>query len=247
MNTLKCAECGHENEPQRVYCHNCGGRIDRSTLVEEAQKNPKPVKPIRKGEFSGQLGGIVGSFFKTAFFAFLAACLVQSIRPPAGVPAEKGELGADIVNAPSISMDLEEALASPRRMDYSEAQLNVYLKNKLKPDKASPIPTWLKTFTKAYVNLQSGSIRITKQYELFTLPCYVGGSYIPSLVDGQLQLKNVGANLGSLPLPTLLFEQIDNLLFSDLAKGMKEEASAAGQMKVIQVTPKAVTIISGRK
>ena len=27
---LTCGQCGYENEPERVYCHNCGTKLDRS-------------------------------------------------------------------------------------------------------------------------------------------------------------------------------------------------------------------------
>ena len=30
--TLVCPDCQHENEPQRIYCHSCGARLDRSKL-----------------------------------------------------------------------------------------------------------------------------------------------------------------------------------------------------------------------
>src|SRR5438552_884776 len=35
MNKLVCPECQHENEPERVYCHNCGARLDRFALTNE--------------------------------------------------------------------------------------------------------------------------------------------------------------------------------------------------------------------
>ena len=35
---LTCEQCGHENEAERVYCHNCGGKLDRSLLPKEDPK-----------------------------------------------------------------------------------------------------------------------------------------------------------------------------------------------------------------
>ena len=36
MATLTCKECQHVNEEARIYCHNCGTKLDRSLLVEDA-------------------------------------------------------------------------------------------------------------------------------------------------------------------------------------------------------------------
>ena len=33
MTKLICPECQHENEPERMYCHSCGARLDRSKLA----------------------------------------------------------------------------------------------------------------------------------------------------------------------------------------------------------------------
>src|SRR5438046_10432081 len=30
---LTCPECRGDNEPERIYCHDCGARLDRSALA----------------------------------------------------------------------------------------------------------------------------------------------------------------------------------------------------------------------
>ena len=245
MTTLKCQECGHENEIQRVYCHNCGTRLDRTTLVEAAEKSPKPVKPVRNGLVEKKIGRFIGRVIKSAFFAFLFACLLQAIRPPQGVPTNDKEVGGDIVDAPSIGMDMEESLAAPKRFGYTEAQLNAYLKSHIKPEKISPVPTWLETFNRAFVKLQPGAIRITKEYRVFTQPAFIGGTYAPSVSSGIFRLKPLQGNIGSLPIPGILFDLVDDFLFADFAKNMKDEAANANKMSAFEVTPKMVVITAG--
>src|SRR5438067_13528473 len=41
--TLTCPECRHENEIERIYCHSCGARLDRSAL--SARKMPQTEAP----------------------------------------------------------------------------------------------------------------------------------------------------------------------------------------------------------
>ena len=50
MATLTCAECGFVNEAERVYCHNCGKKLDRSLIPKEDPKTgvPKSLAMLRK-------------------------------------------------------------------------------------------------------------------------------------------------------------------------------------------------------
>ena len=38
MTKLACTECQHENEVQRIYCRNCGAKLDRFALLETRPK-----------------------------------------------------------------------------------------------------------------------------------------------------------------------------------------------------------------
>ena len=41
-----CTECRHENEAERIYCHNCGERIERSgVLSKEKGNDPGEERP----------------------------------------------------------------------------------------------------------------------------------------------------------------------------------------------------------
>ena len=35
MTKLVCTDCQHENELERIYCHNCGARLDRTKIIKE--------------------------------------------------------------------------------------------------------------------------------------------------------------------------------------------------------------------
>jgi hypothetical protein len=46
MTKLVCAECRHENEAERIYCHNCGERLDRSAV--SAQKKAQDPQEVHR-------------------------------------------------------------------------------------------------------------------------------------------------------------------------------------------------------
>ncbi len=245
MSTIKCTECEHENEPQRVYCHNCGARLDRSSLVEEAQKTKKPAPRVRNVNVSALISSFVSNLAKTVLLAVLVAAVAQAVRPPVNAPADKKSLDGEMVDAPSMTLDLEAAAQRPVRFGYTEAQLNAYLKSRAKAPKDPVIPASVLKFDSAFVTLGQGEARFTRKYLLFGQPCYVGGTYVPSTNGSALTLKNVGGNVGSLPLPAVAFDLIDDQIFADFIKGTKEEANAAAKMKSIEVTPKALVFTSG--
>ena len=244
MSTIKCTECGHENETQRVYCHNCGARLDRTSLIEEAQKPVKAVRRVKNNAFTQSISGVLGALVKTLLLALIVAGLIQAARPPANAPASTKSIGDELVDAPSVALDLEAVATKPSRIAYTEAQLNAYLKSRVKAPKNPTIPESVLAFDRAYVNLQPGEFHITKEFLLFGQPCFIGGGYVPTANGSALTLKNTGGNIGSLPLPTILFDQIEGFIFADLIKNMKEEAAAAAKLKSIEITPKTAVFSS---
>src|SRR3954447_3928766 len=93
--TLQCKECQYENEPERVYCHNCGAKLDRSVLPKEEQiRRESPEKARKRIKRMTNPGDSVfkrelEAFVKTVIFALLAAILVQMVRAPENIPPVK--------------------------------------------------------------------------------------------------------------------------------------------------------------
>ena len=46
--TLTCSQCGFANETERVYCHNCGAKLDRSLLPKATETSKDSVAKVRK-------------------------------------------------------------------------------------------------------------------------------------------------------------------------------------------------------
>lgn len=45
--TLKCQSCMHENEEQRIFCHKCSEKLDRSLIPKVEKKIKKTIEPIK--------------------------------------------------------------------------------------------------------------------------------------------------------------------------------------------------------
>src|SRR6184192_1108514 len=122
---LVCAECRHENEAERIYCHNCGERLDRSAV--SAQKKAQDPQEVhrRLQKMLGPPNMARRHFFtvsKLALAAAVVAALVQIALPPE-FPAPTKAV------PPQVDLDLENAVAfqKPGPLEYSQDQINAYL------------------------------------------------------------------------------------------------------------------------
>src|SRR5437899_6298923 len=87
---LICPECRHENESERIYCHSCGARLDRSAVAvrnskEAVQETRQRVYKL----FDPHRDRLRLSFFKFSKLvlgAGVLAVVIQVILPP-DVPA----------------------------------------------------------------------------------------------------------------------------------------------------------------
>src|ERR1700761_106873 len=90
--TLPCKECGYVNEPERVYCHNCGAKLDRSVLPKEEQLRRE--NPDRARKRIMRMANPGANFWKAAFFntikslvyGAVAAAIIVALRAPDELP-----------------------------------------------------------------------------------------------------------------------------------------------------------------
>ena len=77
MTKLVCPECRHENEPERVYCHSCGAKLDRSAVTVRKEPVKDTRQRVRK-MFDPQRARIRFLFFKTSKLILGACAASQS-------------------------------------------------------------------------------------------------------------------------------------------------------------------------
>src|SRR5437667_10253274 len=93
--SLTSPECRHENEIERIYCHSCGARLDRSAL--SARKMPETEAPqeIQKrlqGMFNqrkARIRSLLLQALKLTLAAGVAAIVVEMLIPPDVPPNKK--------------------------------------------------------------------------------------------------------------------------------------------------------------
>ena len=245
--TLVCKQCNFENEPERVYCHNCGAKLDRSLLPPEATKREDPVliqdrvrkmvKP-RNVTVSYQLKNLLYSLLLAAFLA----AVVVILKPPAGVP----NLSQDaVMEAPPIADDMDGQIQqlTAHRMVYSQDQVNAYLQSSLHGGKAEKAGVLAMKFERAYVHLGEGTCQITSAQSLFGLPLYVTTDRTFAVRNGVVTSRALGGSLGQLHLPAAAMPVVEGI-FQPLKKALDQPLELLTRMQSVTLHKERVEMIT---
>jgi hypothetical protein len=246
--TITCKQCNYENEPERVYCHNCGAKLDRSLLPKEpakagkeaAEKNRKRVQKLTKPN-SGFFAMWHKTLLNTLASAISVAAIIQMVRPPDGVPGIPTK--DDLLNAPQITQDIEDLQMSPapQTRQLTEPMINLYLANAIKTTGDTSADYF--KFDRAFVNLSKDVIRITTQEEAFGYPIYAGTSYKLAIAGGKIVATNVGGNVGRLPVHPMIMEYCSSA-FDQLWASLQREKSLLDNMQSVSVAPGAFVFVT---
>jgi hypothetical protein len=241
MIKLVCPECQRQNEPERIYCHDCGARLDRSALAKVAPKTEDPKQTQRRLKQLLDPGRIKMRlmFFKISKL-ILGACalavLIQMLRAPETPERPKN------LELQQINLDLENAVTthSTTPLQYTETQVNNYLASVVK-NKHAALSKYLE-FERALVNLDEGVCRITVERSLLGYSVFHAISYNVALKKGTLTASPTGGSIGLMPIHPLIMKYGD-ILFTDLWAALDREKKSVSKMEAIELRPKAVILI----
>ncbi len=244
MIKLVCPECRRENEPERIYCHDCGARLDRSALAKAqaaTEEDPAATHKRVKALFDGRNVKMRARFFqisKLVLSALAAAAIIQMIRPPDVPEVPKAEMLPRQIN-----LDLESAAMDPRSpgLRYSEAELNAYLGYALKSKKTAL--SKVLQFERAVVELGEGFYKITIERSLMGFSVYTTGAFTPSVQNGAVVNNARGGWIGRLPVHPALMNLIAPYLFGDVAAVADRERKSIAKLSGIEIHPQ--TLIFG--
>ena len=240
--TLPCKECGFVNEPERVYCHQCGAKLDRSILPKEDQLRREPPERARKrimrmtNPAENVIKTIVVTLIKTLVLAALAAMLIVAAMPPDDAPKGKPELSSRLV-----SSEISQLVGSPqpRQLLFTQGELNSFLgSGKVKKESSLPGVTYVRT----YVNLEPGIGRVSIERAVCGWPIHIGAIYRTEANQGVFFAENVGGNFGKLPIHPLLMKYASPVLFGDLAASLKPELDSLRKAPYLRIDKQQVIL-----
>jgi hypothetical protein len=241
--TLTCPQCSYVNEAERVYCHNCGGKLDRSLLPKEEERGKQSIEKTRRrvkkltNPGSSPITRELKTLVSTLAWAAAIAALILIVRTPEGVPEKSpAELPSRIVGS-----ELADAVDSPqpRALQFTEEEVNAHLRQSLKAKTSGD----LVTFDRAFVSLEPGVLRITMQQSLYGFSIYSASYYKLAMEGGKLAATNVGGRFGRLAVHPLLMQYAD-FSFNKLWKALQREREQMDKLREIRVEPKRIVLIT---
>ena len=234
---LICAECRHENEPQRIYCHNCGERLDRSAVVaqrkvDDASETHRRLQKMMKGPSRTRQNFFVAS--KLMLAAAATAGLVQMVLPPEFPPSLK-------VLAPvQMDLELENAILKSAVLNYSQQDVNAYLTYRL-AGKKKALNNPVLDFERAAVVFKEGTCVIGWERSFFGYPLYSRSSYRVDMNSGKISAVNNGGWIGRLPIHPAMMKFAD-IIFADLWSALDRERKLLTKMGSVAFHDGSVTI-----
>ena len=238
VKKVTCTECRHENEAERIYCHNCGERLDRSGVASQKKSAGSEESRRRLEKMMGPPNQLRRNFFATSKLVLAAAgvaALVQIALPP--------DLPAPTKAAPQqIDLDLENlaSLQKPGPLTFSQDQVNAYLNYRL-AGKKKALNKPLLTFERAVTSFREGEGTIALERSFFGYSLFSCTSYRVETKDGKVFATNTGASIGRLPVHPALMKY-GNVVFADLWSALDREGKLLAKMSAITFQDGTVTI-----
>ena len=229
-----CAECRHENEGERIYCHNCGERLDRSAVLAQKKTQAPEDERRRLQKMMEGPSKLRRNFFaisKLALAAVAAAALVEIASPP-DLPAPTKTV------PPQMDLDLENAAAFQKAgpFEYSQEQVNAYLAYRL-TSKKKALHKPLLDFVRATAVFRDGACTIGMERSFFGYSIVTQSSY--HVESGAA--RNLGGSIGRLPIHPAIMTFAD-IIFADLWFALDRERKLVGKMAAVNFRDGAVTI-----
>lgn len=225
---LVCAECRYENEAERLYCHNCGERLDRSAVVakkkvDNAQETHRRLRKLMQGPSRTRQNFVTAS--KLMLAAAAAAGLIQMVLPPEFPEAIK-------VSTPiQIDLELESAIRKAAPLNYSDNDINAYLAYRL-AGKRKALDKWFLKFERAAVVFKEGSCTIGWERSILGYPIYSRASYRVDQGAKQISLVNTGGWVGRLPIHPSVMRYAD-IIFKDVWAALDRERKLVIKMNSV--------------
>jgi hypothetical protein len=250
-NPLTCKQCGYANEGERVYCHNCGTKLDRSllptsaiateeTLAKKQKRIRKAVTP-RRGFFAGS-----GKFFVyTMLSAVVVAALILVVLPPDDVPAEIPKTDLMNMDVRAISMELENDIQStaPVSVTLKQSEINPYLQYTIKAATTGYLADEVK-FERVFVNLDEDLIRISAEETVFGLPVYSTAYYRLAIRNNKLEATLKGGNFGRLKIHPKLMQNIADSFFQTLWDALKRDHKSLDHCSLVEVHKDHIDLVT---
>ncbi len=234
---LTCTACQHENEVERVYCHNCGEKLDRSLLpkaeiTKPSEDKAKAARKVKKMMNPNRLNwrADLKTFVLIELFAVLvAAGYLATQTPDFAQPLAKDKLAQLEVGDMWSEMLRQKAVVS---LTFTEFDVNYYLAKVVKGNAGS---MGIK-FERAFAHFEPGTVTTAVQRNVWGLSIYSTAAFRPA-PDGMKWTAKVDRfAVGRLTIPSGLAKLlgIDSATLGAFSQVFSKDIEHLGRLEKIE-------------
>jgi hypothetical protein len=231
---LTCSKCNYENELGRIFCHQCGAKLDLDN-IKHANRGGAKIK--RKGALTP--ARILIRVINLAIVAVVIwGIYLMAQVPQMDAPSRTNE---DLVSADNKRLLLEDLQnqTAPLTIDVTEKDLNTFLGGlsfeKPRGNGVEMIPNTLDIKLRQGVATADfiGTIKFASlEKKLFF--SYTG---VPKIENGEFVFQPIGGTIGNLPIHPKIVEAsgVFDRYFGELFGRLKREKTLLDKLAWIRV------------
>lgn len=201
---LPCPKCGYDNELGRIFCHQCGQKLDLDAIKPPSRGG----KPLRRRE-----PGAVGRWIRRVVELLILAVLLYGLFLMSHVVPEPPAPSAEEANRAQKKWSSLEKMVSgsePNSVEVTAAEVNALVANLKAGD---PKQTWGFLTDRVWLELRNGTLEWNG---LLTLR--LGGALkkklwvtlrgVPKIEQNQLRWETAQGSIGRLACPAPVVDAI---------------------------------------
>ena len=240
---LTCQKCGYDNELGRIFCHQCGTKLDLSQIKPPGQGGKKLR---RRGAMS--VGKVLSLTFRLGVLILLVGVIALGLMVPALRPINLTDNDRQAVRDKRYRLERMIIQRKAVETDFNEVELNAYLST-FTFDKPKEATGLVMQPTNLQIELGDGAVTLVLVGQV-KLPGNIEKKLafrlrgMPALENSQFVFKPVGGAIGSLPLPAAVVQNTSFLqgYFNSIFGSLLDEKGLLDRMAAISVTPSAVRL-----
>jgi len=251
MTVIQCQSCGFENDPTRVFCHNCGVRLERpAEVVEQVAKEKEAAAQkaatlrqagpgaAKKERFSLAYllvdSGV--ALVKLGFLAALLAVIFLMLQTPDNIPAPLPE---SLPRSQQFKETILEYAVNPypRTLEVPAQMAEFLLANEFTLSSAAGSLALLKAEPRRLYSIPGNNEFVVGiEFYLLYLDAYLTSTF--AVENGEVRL--IGGSVGRLPVPKVLLPYWN--WTGMLTDSGSELVEALRKCREIEITPSQVTL-----
>ena len=237
---LPCQKCNYDNELGRIFCHQCGTKLDLEAIkpVAFGGKSLKRKKGVTKA-------ALIRRGIELVLFLAMLLMVVLMLESPVAPPVP----GRDDLDAAEKKWQAITRLVDgkkPAAVEISPSEANGFFAS-LKFEKADI--KWGFVPERIWIKFLPGSVDVCVLTQLhlggsLQKRIYFGYTGIPKIENGEFKFQPTGAAVGKLAWPSAVAEMFGfhDRVYSELFRRLAEEKMVLSQLQQFEVKPDRATV-----